>query len=516
MTAALRLEATSSATEIILALETAQRRPDAVLRQAGSRAGEIAPAVIDVVEKATDGVYLMPKQRNLLFWGIHVLAAARRTELYRPLLRLLRQCPDDDVDRLLGDATTQTIGGIVISVCDGDPGPLLEACADQNVDAFVRWNLLTGLARLAFDGVIAREVAVEFFDRFEREPLAEPDDPAWQGWQDAISLLGLEEMRERLRADWDNDRILQDEGDLKHVENQLTLAQNLAPGDSSLFVRGGVVPIDDPVAALAWLSTEEETAARKSAKNGAGGLDPAAAIALDDGEIEWLDGFLTRKQDPDAPVGLESIEQVDGFFCALVAGPEGASADEFIPVIWSKDGLTDAGTRPKYDSDEQREYVETLLNRHWHTILLRLERDYQHPPVLDRRWAGSEADYWAYGFLRGVAARASAWGQRAREEDIASFLSGIFAIATDPEEFPDQVVKLAERAKLLKVLPMALVHLHCLWRGRPSPYRLRRRSETITGPRIARKIGRNDPCPCGSGQKYKRCCGLSTSEPIEW
>jgi hypothetical protein len=23
----------------------------------------------------------------------------------------------------------------------------------------------------------------------------------------------------------------------------------------------------------------------------------------------------------------------------------------------------------------------------------------------------------------------------------------------------------------------------------------------------ARKIGRNDPCPCGSGEKYKRCCG---------
>jgi preprotein translocase subunit SecA len=22
------------------------------------------------------------------------------------------------------------------------------------------------------------------------------------------------------------------------------------------------------------------------------------------------------------------------------------------------------------------------------------------------------------------------------------------------------------------------------------------------------KIGRNDPCPCGSGKKYKKCCGL--------
>jgi len=22
-----------------------------------------------------------------------------------------------------------------------------------------------------------------------------------------------------------------------------------------------------------------------------------------------------------------------------------------------------------------------------------------------------------------------------------------------------------------------------------------------------RKIGRNDPCPCGSGRKFKKCCG---------
>ncbi|MGA2894605.1 MAG: SEC-C metal-binding domain-containing protein, partial [Xanthobacteraceae bacterium] len=24
----------------------------------------------------------------------------------------------------------------------------------------------------------------------------------------------------------------------------------------------------------------------------------------------------------------------------------------------------------------------------------------------------------------------------------------------------------------------------------------------------ANKVGRNDPCPCGSGKKYKKCCGL--------
>jgi uncharacterized protein YecA (UPF0149 family) len=26
-------------------------------------------------------------------------------------------------------------------------------------------------------------------------------------------------------------------------------------------------------------------------------------------------------------------------------------------------------------------------------------------------------------------------------------------------------------------------------------------------PDRARRIGRNDPCPCGSGKKYKQCCG---------
>ena len=30
--------------------------------------------------------------------------------------------------------------------------------------------------------------------------------------------------------------------------------------------------------------------------------------------------------------------------------------------------------------------------------------------------------------------------------------------------------------------------------------------------RAAKKVGRNDPCTCGSGKKYKKCCGANTSE----
>jgi uncharacterized protein len=34
----------------------------------------------------------------------------------------------------------------------------------------------------------------------------------------------------------------------------------------------------------------------------------------------------------------------------------------------------------------------------------------------------------------------------------------------------------------------------------PEPYR-----------RQTAKVGRNDPCPCGSGKKYKKCCGAAAN-----
>ena len=33
------------------------------------------------------------------------------------------------------------------------------------------------------------------------------------------------------------------------------------------------------------------------------------------------------------------------------------------------------------------------------------------------------------------------------------------------------------------------------------------RGEEATREQKSSKIGRNDPCPCGSGKKYKKCCG---------
>ena len=43
-------------------------------------------------------------------------------------------------------------------------------------------------------------------------------------------------------------------------------------------------------------------------------------------------------------------------------------------------------------------------------------------------------------------------------------------------------------------------------------YREQKNSKTIRKPK---KIGRNDPCPCGSGRKYKQCHGKPAAEPLD-
>ena len=40
------------------------------------------------------------------------------------------------------------------------------------------------------------------------------------------------------------------------------------------------------------------------------------------------------------------------------------------------------------------------------------------------------------------------------------------------------------------------------------------RDRADAGVSAARKIGRNEPCPCGSGKKYKRCCGSVAAATI--
>ena len=85
--------------EIMIVLNTS----DAVLKDALTAgvacAAELAPPVFAVADKFCRGVYLLPSETDSLFYGLHILAAARHPGLCDRVLAIARQ-PGEDVDRL--------------------------------------------------------------------------------------------------------------------------------------------------------------------------------------------------------------------------------------------------------------------------------------------------------------------------------------------------------------------------------------------------------------------------------
>ncbi len=86
------------------------------------------------------------------------------------------------------------------------------------------------------------------------------------------------------------------------------------------------------------------------------------------------------------------------------------------------------------------------------------------------------------------------------------------------ERIEDQVVQYLYRVELVQNVPERRRHVAARASkaevaGLGGERREAQQSPTsgppVTVRRQTPKIGRNDPCPCGSGKKYKKCCGAN-------
>lgn len=89
------------------------------------------------------------------------------------------------------------------TVFDGDPYPLYEIVLDADADHFVRSRMCETLAMTVLQGNLERAVVVDFLrDAFiELQPQAQCF--IWQGWQSAIAMLGLSELKILVRRVFD-------------------------------------------------------------------------------------------------------------------------------------------------------------------------------------------------------------------------------------------------------------------------------------------------------------------------
>ncbi|RWZ58000.1 hypothetical protein EQV77_09425 [Halobacillus fulvus] len=100
-------------------------------------------------------------------------------------------------------------------------------------------------------------------------------------------------------------------------------------------------------------------------------------------------------------------------------------------------------------------------------------------------------------------------------EDLGFELETLIRNGTNMQELLNEMQERLEipNEKVLKELMQALVEAHndtrmySLKGHKPNELKEQGMESNVVPIRRAQKVGRNEPCPCGSGKKYKKCCG---------
>ena len=452
----------------------------AALRQAVQQAAALVPDLLELAERARRGVMLLPWQEAFLRYGLHALAAAGEPAALPALVDLL-DLPEWQLRRLLGADYAAIVTGAALALAWGDAPALYAALENPCTDPAIRRALFEVLARMVWEGRGDVQRLTGLIDRFDAENMAPPGDIAWEGWQNAIGLLGLGGRAGRVRESWGNGRL-----PLTREAGQAAWLALLAeaeanPDDPARFIARRIEPLTDATACL--------SEARPRPARGDDG-DPAAAIRLSEAELDWLDDFLGCD---DFVLEAMSLPRLDGFLTALVIGPEPVPAAEYLSEIWGAEF-----DPPAFEDAEQEAFVTGLVLRHGNTIATRVEHGYPVRPLLLPHVLADDAAEWAQGFMLGMTMRERAWQKLIRDPQGAPLIGPIACLAGDPEEAGTETLLAAEIvADVVEQLPELVAGIAAFWRaGRGGP-----------APGRAGKTGRNDPCPCGSGKKFKQCCG---------
>jgi uncharacterized protein len=214
-------------------------------------------------------------------------------------------------------------------------------------------------------------------------------------------------------------------------------------------------------------------------------------------DLEALDQFLMSDASPEDCMQLSDL---DGFLTGIAIGPELVMPSEWLPAIWG-------GDEPAFESIEQAQTVIGTIMGRYNEILRALSTDPEtYAPLF---WEGPDGEViaadWAEGFVDAVRLRPEAWRPLLEDREALVMLMPILALCGDAEGGSPLELDPEEDADLLaqapELIPACVAGIDGFWKER------RGRPKAGPGRAKSAKVGRNDPCPCGSGRKHKRCCG---------
>ena len=223
---------------------------------------------------------------------------------------------------------------------------------------------------------------------------------------------------------------------------------------------------------------------------------------LSDTEYDQLESILSQFEDKN----VMNLETIDGFFTALICSPEMTQPSIYLKEIWGDKGIP-ANTAFKNDTDIQD--FMSLIMRHWNTVVKKLNAEEVFLPFLFEDSDGNaKGNDWAKGFVRGMQLHQEDWAKLSDDEENGGSLVPILALAHENDPDPKlrpykEPVNEERREQLIMGLAAGAMNIYKYF----EPHRRTPISTGNTFRRDTPKVGRNEPCPCGSGRKYKRCCG---------
>lgn len=203
------------------------------------------------------------------------------------------------------------------------------------------------------------------------------------------------------------------------------------------------------------------------------------------------------------------LDTLDGYLTAIAIGPTTLPFDQWFSGIWgpNKEDM------PKFASMEETQRIINLIIRHFNSIVSILEDDPDafepilNTLVMDDGQEYPDGEMWAHGFMDGVNLCIKDWESLVGSADGLQALLPIFLLGSD-EISPEQeklVETLEQCVELSEFIPESVAWIYRFWQ--PYRFAMLERTAAQTARRDGIKVGRNDPCPCGSGKKFKKCCG---------
>jgi uncharacterized protein len=214
---------------------------------------------------------------------------------------------------------------------------------------------------------------------------------------------------------------------------------------------------------------------------------------------------------PGSPRIVQSPLELDGYLTGVIVTPQTAPIrlHRWIAGLWSED-------EPIFDDTAVMKAVLDAVIERCTAITAAIDRS------LDRLEAEKICDYqplfrvgdgkpshdsvrlWARGLWKAMTLAPDTWTALMKGERGQTLLRPFVGFFEPDQHQPFDIDRPENLDEILDEDAASIPHTILILRNLARRRSAKQLASTDT--RRPRKIGRNDPCPCGSGQKYKRCC----------